>query len=504
MMTTLYSDYSRDRIGWFFGLTGAQLTVLAVTVLPTFWAVHRQAWASAGLFVLLWLLVAAVTIIAVRGRSAVGWALAVLSFTVGAAAGWTAFRSRASSGRASAPDDIDLPGALSCVRVHDGPPHGTTQRRVAVIQHHAARTWAMTAALTHPGIGMSSAEERHRQGEGLSGLLEVASRTELIDEICFVVRTVPEDGAERDLWVRRHRRVGAPDLARQVNDDLAAGLTAGSVRTESFVTVVVPEARLAREARHSGGGVDGRARVLYSLIGELEAQLCGAMAMTEVSWLTSPELAAACRTGFAPTERASIIDALAARERDPSVHAAVPWAMAGPSGADPLLRHYSHDAWSSVSATLILPAKGALMGALAPVLTPSEAGERRSVLVAYPILRQAAANRQIASSEWAADVGTHLRSKAKMKPRAKARVEAAKAAGMDTKIATGNSLTRPYAVCTVTVAKTAPIAEYGRRLDASVRRAGFAPLRLDLAQDTAFAASTIPLGLCLTRRSSSR
>jgi len=70
---------------------------------------------------------------------------------------------------------------------------------------------------------------------------------------------------------------------------------------------------------------------------------------------------------------------------------------------------------------------------------------------------------------------------------------------MDEKLARGNSMTRPYAVATVTVPRTAPIIEYGRRLDASIRVAGFSPLRLDLAQDRAFAASTIPLGVCLTR-----
>ena len=36
-------------------------------------------------------------------------------------------------------------------------------------------------------------------------------------------------------------------------------------------------------------------------------------------------------------------------------------------------------------------------------------------------------------------------------------------------------------------------------LDASIRRAGFSPLRLDLAQDVGFAASTVPLGISLTR-----
>ena len=34
----------------------------------------------------------------------------------------------------------------------------------------------------------------------------------------------------------------------------------------------------------------------------------------------------------------------------------------------------------------------------------------------------------------------------------------------------------------------------------SIRRAGFAPLRLDLAQDAGFAAATIPLGIGLHRK----
>src|SRR4029453_2829203 len=174
-----------------------------------------------------------------------------------------------------------------------------------------------------------------------------------------------------------HRRRSGPSLARQVNDDLRQRLTAASVRTEAFVTIVVPETRIARPAKESGGGLEGRARVLYGLMGEVDAQLRGGMAMTQVTWLTSPQLALACRTGFAPADRAGIVDALAHHQTDPAVNADVPWAMAGPSGADPLVRHYSHDAWNSVSCTLTLPAKGAVMGALAPVLTPSEAGGGR-------------------------------------------------------------------------------------------------------------------------------
>jgi len=462
---TTYADYQRDRIGWFFGLSGGQLMFLALASLPAFWAISRGAWFSAFLFALVWVFLLAITVIPVRGRSATGWVFASTMYAVGG----------------------------------DGPPHGSQLQRVAIIEDHAMKTWAVTASIVHPGIGMKDTEERARYGEALAGLLDVAGRTEKVDEILFMVRTVPEDGAERDLWVNRHRRPNAPELSEVVNSDLAHGLTQASVRTEQFVTILVPETRIARSAKESGGGFEGRCRELYLLMAEIEAQLRGPMGMTTVRWLTSPELALACRTGFAPGDRAGIVEALSLREKDPGVNAHVPWAMAGPSGADATVRHYSHDAWNSVSATIKLPTRGVAMGALAPILTPSEFGERRSFVVAYPIVSQTKADRQSGNAEWAADLAEGMNEKLGRKTRAKQRDEAHKARGLDAKLARGNSLTRPYGVCTVTVPKSLRITEFGRRLEASVRRAGFAPLRLDLAQDVGFAASTIPLGTSLTR-----
>ena len=499
-MATTYADYSRDKIGWFFGLSGGQLAILVAAIMPVFWSIKEAAWLSAGLLLTLWLLILGITVVPVRGRSATGWLTASVAYALGGLLRWTSFGSRVAAGAAEDLAEADLPGVLQGVQIHDGPPHGPALARVAVIQNHATKTWAVTAAIVHPGIGMAESDERARLGQGLTDLLDLAARTELIDEILFTVRTVPEDGAERDLWVQRHRRPNAPWLATQINSDLARGLTQASVRTEAFITLVVPETRLKSAAKESGGGLEGRARTLYLLMGEVEAQLRGGMAMAAVNWLTSPDLALACRTGFAPSDRVGIIDALAAQEKDPGVNAEIPWAMAGPSGADPVVRHYSHDAWNSISATVKLPVKGAAMGALAPVLTPGEPGERRSFMVAYPILRQSTADRASANSEWAADIASAMRNKAGIRMRAKQRDEAAKAHGMDTKLARGNSMTRPYAVCTVTVPKTARVTEFGRRLDAAVRRAGYAPLRLDLAQDAGFAASSIPLGVSLTRR----
>jgi hypothetical protein len=72
-MANVYSDYSRARIGWFFGLSGAQLGAVAAGAVPVAWSIHRGAWGPAGLFLVGWALVAAVVITPVRGRSATGW-----------------------------------------------------------------------------------------------------------------------------------------------------------------------------------------------------------------------------------------------------------------------------------------------------------------------------------------------------------------------------------------------------------------------------------------------
>ncbi|MCA0308833.1 MAG: PrgI family protein [Actinobacteria bacterium] len=496
----VYGDYSRDRIGWFFGLTGPQMAVLGATALPVFFAVNRQDWRLAGSLIVAWAALFVLVAVPIRGRSFTGWLMAGSAFTVARVAGWSRFRSRASVGKTRDLAEVDLPGILSGVVIHDGPPSGPVQARVAIIQDHAAHTWAVTAAITHPGVGMADAHQRAGFGTGLADLLDGCVRTELIDEVLFIVRTVPDDAAERTLWSQRHRRPDAPAIALAISDQLTAGLAAASVRTEAFVTIVVPDARLSREAREFGRGIDARARVLLQLMGEVESQLRAGFGATSVAWLTSPELALAVRTGFASTERAGIIEAQAAAATDPGVDATIPWAQAGPGIAQANGRHYAHDAWLSTSSTLKLPDRGAALGALAPVLVPTDPGERRSLLVAFPLLAQSVADRQTANTEWAADMGDAVRAKAGIRRRARQRAEQARAHRLDDKLAHGNALARPYAVATVTVPRPAAISEAGRRLDASIRRAGFAPLRLDLAHDLGFAVSTIPLGASLTRR----
>jgi hypothetical protein len=499
MRAAEYADYARDRTGWFFGMSGPGLAVVLLAALPGLAAMNGGRWLALAVWLPVWVLLVATAAVPVRGRSVTGWALALVLHGLGTVLGWTTWQSRAAAGIAGDLGEADLPGVLAGIQVHDGPPTGVAMTRVGLVQNHAARTWAVVARVVHPGIGLVEPETRNRMGAGLAELQEIASRTELIDLLAIQVRTVPDDGAERAAWAQAHRRPGGPALARQVNDLLDQMLTPASVRTEAFVTIVVAEDRIAKAARQAGGGLGGRARVLAGAMAEVESRLRAAMGCTEVTWLDTPALAVAIRTGFAPGERAGLIAADVAAAKDPGVATGVPLAAAGPTRATCEMRHYHHDAWSSVTDTILLPERGAVMGALAPVLAPSAPGERRALTVFFPAMGRARADRLSQRDEMSAITGAELRRATGRLARARTRREQARALGLDEKLAKGRALVRPCAAATVTVPNTWAAGEFGRRLDASIRMSGFIPLRLDLAQDSGFAAAAIPLGVGLPR-----
>jgi hypothetical protein len=276
------------------------------------------------------------------------------------------------------------------------------------------------------------------------------------------------------------------------------------VRTEAFVTVVVAEAVLAKPARHCGGGLDGRARVLYGLLSEVETHLLGAVGASSVQWLDSAGLAAAVRTGFAPADRAGLVRAVDDAVTHPGTEATVPWALAGPQAAGAPIRWYEHDAWRSVAATVLLPDRGAILGALAPILVPASPGERRCYTVFFPLVSDRKAARSSASAEVSAAAGGALRRRLGQQTRARHRRTEQQTHAVDGKLARGRSMIRPAAVASVTVPAWRPIDEHGRELEASIRRAGYTPQRLDLAADSGFIASAIPLGVGLRMSRSSR
>ncbi|TFV91189.1 SCO6880 family protein [Blastococcus sp. CT_GayMR16] len=500
MNAVRYGDYSRDVSGWFLGMTGAQLALVTLAGVPALLALNAQAWALLAIWLPVWALLAAVLLVPLRGRAAGRWFADLCLHAIGGAMGWTVFGARAASGTAEDLSEADLPGVLAGIRTHDGPPYGPLFTRPVIVQNSAARTWAAVARIDHPGIGLAEPAERDRMGAGLAELCEIAARTELIDVLALQVRTVPDDGAERAAWERAHTRSDAAPLAARVNALLGATLTPAAVRTEAFVTVVVGEGRMGRAAKESGGGVDGRARVLHGVMAEVESALRGPVGCTAVTWLDSAALAAAVRTGFAPGDRGQLIAAGLAAANGAQLATGVPMGAAGPTHARAEMRHYVHDAWASVTDTILLPDSGAVLGALAPVLVPTTAGERRCLTVFLAPLPLDRATRLVGREEMSATTGNELRARMGFRQRARQRRDTERIGAADEKLAAGRALVRPAVAVCVTVPATWPVDEHGRRLAASIRAAGFVPLRLDLAQDSGFAAAAIPLGVGLPDR----
>lgn len=496
-----YGDWSKDRPGWLFGLSGAAVVTVLLGGLPLLVAVGVHQWLLALAWAPVWALLSVGVCVPVRNRSAARWLADAVLRIVGRRAGWSDWQSRAATGRLGAREAVqaDLPGVLSGIRTHDGPPLGPLLVRPAIVQDTAAQTWAAVARISHPGIGLAEQPARARMAAGLSELLEAAAIGELVSVVALQVRTLPDDGAERAAWQRRNARPGTPELARRVDAELGKAMVQSGVRHEAFVTVVVPESRIARQAKEAGGGVHGRAQVLYGALGELEAGLLGPVGCTELTWLDSPALAAAIRTGFAPGDRAGLVEALL--DDGPGL----PLAAAGPGRAPAAdARHYTHDAWQTATCTVLLPDQGAIMGALAPVLVPSVAGERRSLTQFFePVARQTA-DRLVGRDGISAGTAAELRARMGFATRATHHRDAQRVQAADARLAAGRALVRVAIAVAVTVPSTWSISDHGRRLESSIRGAGFTPLRLDLAQDSAFAAACVPLGIGLPRRRSTR
>jgi hypothetical protein len=219
-----------------------------------------------------------------------------------------------------------------------------------------------------------------------------------------------------------------------------------------------------------------------------------------VTWLDAPELAFAIRTGFEPGDRPALVSAKIASRSNQRNAAGVPMAAAGPTVARTDLRQYVHGDWASITDTILLPEQGAILGALARVLVPSAPGERRSLSVCFAPVSLRSADRITGREEMSAITGAELRRRSGRLERAKQRRAVGRVRTTDEKLARGRSLVRPCAAVSVTVPRNWPVQEYGRRLDAAVRLAGYVPQRLDGAQDAAFVAATVPLGLGSRRR----
>ncbi|GAA5188495.1 hypothetical protein GCM10023322_39330 [Rugosimonospora acidiphila] len=498
----LYSGWRRERFGWFMGLNGWQLCLVTVSALPVLLAIGRSRWALAAEFTPFALLAAALVAVPVRGRPAVRWLFDLCLYSWGRAMGWSRWRSAASTGAATL-DELespDLPGVLASVRLHDGPPFGATLQRVCVIQDPQAGRWTAVAEVSHPGLGSVNGVTRDGYADQLGAMLAAAARGEQISRVSILVRTVPDDGAQRAAWIADNVAMNAPEVVRQASAQLERAVVAAAVRHEVYVTVSVSEMRIRRNAAQAGGGVDGRARVLYRHMQEMENHLRG-LGATHLRWLHTEDVASAIRTGYNPAEAATLEQARQEAARGRPTVTGVPVGAAGPAAAPaPAPRSYTHDAYTTVSYALLLPELPTQVGALAQMLAPSAPGERRTLALHYEPLDPHKAGRQVERDIWSAEMSADIRMRRGFRVGRAERRRQQETASHEGQLAAGHTMVRVAGAAAVTVPSSWPIDDHAARFEATARASHFRLLRLELAQDSGFVAACLPLGIGLPDR----
>ncbi|MEY8042346.1 SCO6880 family protein [Saccharopolyspora cebuensis] len=483
----------RERAGWIMGLTPWQALTCILLAVPVLWTVSAGQFLDALALATVCGVAACLVVVPVRGRPAFRWLWHLVRYQAGIATGWSRWQSRAAAGAPVDPGEPDLPGALQRVNFPDGPVF-KDRGRVCLIHDTGDGRWGATARLTHTGVGMLSDEQCERLASRLGNLLLSIGHRDVVDRMSLLVRTVPDDGTEYEVWRGRHEVTDAPPLARRAADELDRTIGSVSVRHEVFVTLSGSEDALRKPAAAAGGGADGRARVLYRVLDGLEDPL-KALGAESVEWLSGAGLAEAMRTGFNPASSA----ALRTGHLTGDGTEGLPMAAAGPTEAPaPAWRRYDHDAYSTVSYSVLMPEAGTVFGSLSPLLAVKTAGERRCLALHYEVMDARRASRAVQNYRFRAGVLRDYKATKGFSASASDEREAGGALAQERAVAAGHSIVRYAAAAAVTVPASWNVEDHAARLenDASGR---FRLLRLDLAQDSAFVAACLPVGIGLPR-----
>lgn len=490
----------REREGWILGLTPFQALAVVALIAPVLLAISAGRWLQALSLAAVGGVGVVLVVVPVRGRPALRWFADLLMFQTGVLMGWSRWQSKAAAGMPGRADEPDLPGVLTRIAFPDGPPF-RDQGRVCLIHDTGEARWGATARLTHTGVGMLSEAECERLAARLGNVLLAIGHREVIDRMSLLVRTVPDDGTEYQVWRTEHQRPDAPPLARQATAELDASIGTISVRTELFVTVSGTETALRRPAAAAGGGITGRAYALYRVLDGLDDGL-KALGVRTVSWLSGAGMAEAIRTGFNPATAAVLTNHHLTRTGRRSGNGGsdgLPMAAAGPTQApSPTARAYHHDGFSSVSYSVLMPEPGTVFGSLGPLLGVRTAGERRTVAIHYEVLGTRAASRAVQGNRFRSNVVTDWKRQKGFSANAAEERQAGGALAQERAVAAGHAMVRFTVAASITVPSEWNLEDHAAKLenDASGR---FRLLRLELAQDAAFVSAALPLGIGLPR-----
>jgi hypothetical protein len=204
-------------------------------------------------------------------------------------------------------------------------------------------------------------------------------------------------------------------------------------------------------------------------------------------------MAAALRTGYNPATAA----ALAVERLCGGGGPGLPLAAAGPTLAPtPAARAFHHDGFSTVSWAVLMPENGVGFGALGPLLAVRTAGERRTLAIHYEILSARASARAVQRQRYRANIIRDVKASRGFSTTAADQRTSSSSRDQEHAVAAGAAMVRFTVATSVTVPSSWPVEDHAARLenDATGR---LRVLRLELAQDSAFVAAVLPVGIGL-------
>ena len=152
-----------------------------------------------------------------------------------------------------------------------------------------------------------------------------------------------------------------------------------------------------------------------------------------------------------------------------------------------------------MSYAVLMPENGLSFGALGPLLAVRVPGERRTVAIHYEVLSARASARPCSGSGSAPASCATSSPAAVSPPPPPTNGPALGARDQEYAVAAGAALVRFAVAASVTVPSSWPVEDHAARLENDA--AGRARLlRLELAQDSAFVAAVLPVGIGLPRQ----
>ncbi|MFD3484973.1 SCO6880 family protein [Streptomyces sp. NPDC058665] len=469
--TTLMVDGFRARQSFGFGGLSRGATIFAVAVLVADGLLATQA--PVTLLVTLPLTAVMLVLAAARrqGMPALAYYWARISW-------WRASRVEATSYRRVLlphPYALDLPGVgarATLIKAHDP----TTGKTVGVV--HDRVTGRMTVStLLAPGGSLMAPTGAVQSGlRTWSSVLDAMSTDDQIKGATVTIQITPGAGEALGDDVRARKDPGAPQLARDIIDELVRTTPHATASVAPWMSVTVDPNATATPPVDLAEQVAETLKVVDSI------DLSGTGTDVERR-ATDVDLRRIVRAAYDP----EVFNA-----RDSAI-AELSWSECGPQAADDGWEEYSHDGAVSVSWVLReMPRRPIPYSVLLPLLAPGRF--QRRITLAYRVLDpyegEAVLEREISHAHQRAQATAEVKGRAKYSQRADAH-RAEKAAAQ---VAGGSQVVDWTLMVTVTARSTADLPAARQELQRAVKATRSIRMRPAYGAQSAVFAAGLPLG----------